>query len=235
MTPQSAPPTDYTEDYFRNWCRTHEQLVAAGVPSGYPRTIAYLQPQAGQWILDVGCGRGEIARTCARMGATAVGLDYSVAAVRIAKQDGTSSVVQADAARLPFPSCSFDKTAFVEILEHLDDAHLESALCEIRRVLKPGGCVVGSTPNRWGAVLPVLSRWASTLGLTVRTATRDDPFHINVKNPLSTRRVLRRAGFRVRMYVGQDYSFSETKIPHWRRLGARALFFLLHIWWVGEK
>lgn len=46
----------------------------------------------------------------------------------------------------PYPDNSFDVVLFCEILEHLlsDPVH---ALTEIRRVLKPGGCLVLTTPN----------------------------------------------------------------------------------------
>jgi SAM-dependent methyltransferase len=51
-----------------------------------------------------------------------------------------------DAARLPFRAASFDGLFAGEILEHLPDP--ERALAEWNRVLKPGGILIVTTPNR---------------------------------------------------------------------------------------
>lgn len=47
---------------------------------------------------------------------------------------------------LPYPDGSFDVVLFCEVLEHLTNDPL-SALIEIRRVLKPGGRLILTTPN----------------------------------------------------------------------------------------
>jgi len=48
--------------------------------------------------------------------------------------------------RFPFDDCSFDVVLFCEIIEHLQNDPL-TVLREIKRVLKPGGSVVLTTPN----------------------------------------------------------------------------------------
>lgn len=48
--------------------------------------------------------------------------------------------------RLPYPDGHFDVVLFCEVLEHLTNDPL-AALMEIRRVLKPGGRLVLTTPN----------------------------------------------------------------------------------------
>ena len=48
--------------------------------------------------------------------------------------------------RFPYPDDHFDVILFCEVLEHLTNDPL-SALKEIRRVLKPGGKLVLTTPN----------------------------------------------------------------------------------------
>jgi SAM-dependent methyltransferase len=54
--------------------------------------------------------------------------------------------VRADAMRLPLASASIDLVTSFETIEHVADAR--ALVLEIRRVLKPGGCLVLSTPNR---------------------------------------------------------------------------------------
>ena len=218
-TPESE---EYTTEYYTHWCRTHEELLAAHVPSGYPRAIAYLSPEPGDSILDIGCGRGEIVAECAARGADAVGADYSQAAVQIAKKGDKSRILRASGTSLPFASQTFDKVLFMEVLEMI-------------RVLKPGGCIVGSTPNAWGAILSVLGRLAGAVGIGLQIATRDDPYHVNVKNPVSVWRLLRKHALEVRLFTGQDYRFGPMDVPLWKRAASKLLFFAFHIWWIARK
>jgi SAM-dependent methyltransferase len=60
-------------------------------------------------------------------------------------------------ARLPFRDGEFDYVLFVEGIEHIPDRH--HALAEVRRVLKPGGTLILTTPN----LLSVRARLAYAL------------------------------------------------------------------------
>jgi len=48
---------------------------------------------------------------------------------------------------LPYPDSSFDFVSFSEILEHLPPSNIVPILKEIKRILKPGGYVVATSPN----------------------------------------------------------------------------------------
>jgi len=48
-------------------------------------------------------------------------------------------------ARLPFDDASFDWVMALEVIEHLENRH--NALHEMRRIIKPGGTLILSTPN----------------------------------------------------------------------------------------
>ncbi len=72
----------------------------------------------GLKVLDVGCGRGEVMRRCADLGARAYGIDYAPVAVQMAHGLGLTSAVdpsqlfgvfQADAKRVPFSDGVFDR------------------------------------------------------------------------------------------------------------------------------
>jgi len=119
---------------YRNWQEFHGvRRMELGV------LRSYLEPGAGNRILDVGSGKGAFAGKLSRAGHDVVGADPSVAAVRIAKAyvDFEGKFVLGEGERLPFSSERFDRAVSVCVLEHTkDDA---AVLEEVRRVLKPGG------------------------------------------------------------------------------------------------
>lgn len=102
----------------------------------------------GREVLDAACGTGYGTRMLAAAGAAScVGVDIAPEAVAAAR-DGDSSgrFVEGDLRELPFPDDSFDVAVSFETLEHMDGA--PRAIDELRRVVRPGGLVVVSSPNR---------------------------------------------------------------------------------------
>ena len=114
--------------------------------------------QPGQRVLDIGCGRGELVIHSALRGARAAGIDYSDAAVAIARGALAShppdvqkraAFALMDARRLEFADASFDTAFMTDVVEHLAPPELAAALAEAQRVLRPGGrLVVHTSPNR---------------------------------------------------------------------------------------
>ena len=111
------------------------------------------RPVAGERVLDVGAGLGHFSRVVAALGGRPVPLD--LAGRLLAKLRGEFPLaVQGDALALPFPAGTFGFVVSSECIEHTPDPRL--AVREMVRVLRPGGVLVLSTPNRrW--------RWSLTL------------------------------------------------------------------------
>ena len=105
---------------------------------------------AGGNVLDIACGAGYGSALLARRALHVTGADISQEAVDHARGRYASlanvEFRQADCAHLPFGDATFDAVVSFETIEHI--AAQETFLDEVRRVLKPGGIVILSCPNK---------------------------------------------------------------------------------------
>ena len=100
----------------------------------------------GSSVLDIGSGGGFLAATLADAGYDVVGIDPAMSAVRSAAQHVPASFVLGAGEMLPFANDSFDSVVCSEVLEHVDD--IDAVISEVGRVLRPGGVLIFSLPNR---------------------------------------------------------------------------------------
>jgi SAM-dependent methyltransferase len=97
-------------------------------------------------ILDIGCGYGIYERELSRFGRT-IGLDiYYENLKRAVNNSKSSDFIWGVSEALPFQNECIDHVIMVEVLEHVDDPN--ETLTEIFRVLKPGGLLLITVPNR---------------------------------------------------------------------------------------
>ena len=109
-------------------------------------SLALRDVAAPACVLDLGCGDGTAAGLAAQHnpGHHMIGLDWLAGSLRQARRPGLT-VVQAGIDSVPVASGSADVVIMSELIEHLVDT--DAALEEVRRVLKPGGSLLLSTPN----------------------------------------------------------------------------------------
>jgi SAM-dependent methyltransferase len=95
-------------------------------------------------LLEIGCGGGAFLEQALHTGCTAVAVDHSEEMVEVARElnadavrEGRLTIVQADAARLPFGRDSFTAAATMQVFFFLPDPL--AVLRECRRVLRAGG------------------------------------------------------------------------------------------------
>ena len=110
-------------------------LLSAGVR--HHMLLKFLQPSAGDRILDLGCGSGRVLVWNQPHGAYQAGLDVSPFFAVEARQ--SVDLALGDLRRLPFAECSFDKAYALDVFEHLSREALGQMLREAWRILEPGG------------------------------------------------------------------------------------------------
>ena len=115
----------------------------------YHRYATVLDVVKGQNVLDVACGEGYGSSFMADVAASVVGVDISEEVVQHASTTYKKTNLDfctGNAVALDFSDDSFDVVVSFETIEHL--AEQAQMLAEIRRVLRPDGVLVISSPNR---------------------------------------------------------------------------------------
>ena len=154
-------------------------------------TLRLLGDVRGLDVLDIACGAGGLAAQMATAGVVShIGIDLSAEAIRQAREGHRQfSAVRfevMDAQHLTFADRSFDCVIAREAIEHLPDAR--QALTEIRRVLRPGGRLVLTSPNRDSLHL----RMARALGQPEFLCSMD---HVRELSFTECRTLLQKTGF----------------------------------------
>jgi 2-polyprenyl-3-methyl-5-hydroxy-6-metoxy-1,4-benzoquinol methylase len=97
-------------------------------------------------LLDVGCAAGELAGQARSQGWRVDGVEREPALAEAARARGLAvHLGDFDVERLPWERATFDAAIAGEVIEHLVDT--DHLLAEMARVVRPGGCVIVTTPN----------------------------------------------------------------------------------------
>lgn len=110
---------------------------------------AWINPDPGSTVLEVGCSTGALARDLANRGHTVVGLDRSAAAIRRALSTGESAnptFMIGNAHNLPFENGRFDCTLAASLLNIVTNP--PRLVAEMARVTAPNGIVSCLFPTR---------------------------------------------------------------------------------------
>jgi SAM-dependent methyltransferase len=100
-------------------------------------------------VLDIACGEGYGANLLAGDAKSVLGIDQDVATINSAKKKYIKSNLQFEeglAESIPVADQSFEVVISFETLEHITEH--EKMFREIKRVLKPGGILIISTPDK---------------------------------------------------------------------------------------
>lgn len=174
----------------------------------------------------MGCGTGQSLRIYRERAGLYVGIDLSLAALKLAHgRFGEASWMQADALRLPFRDGSFDVVAFSSVLHHIGDRG--AALAEARRVLSPGGWAFAFDPNLLHPAMLLFRHPRSPLYSSQGVSPDEQPLL-----PSALRQEFAGAGFAA---IGQR---CQSDIPY-RQVAPRGLDALLGLYnradWLWER
>lgn len=162
----------------------------------------------GMRVLDVASGSGIGTHYLVQEGANScIGLDLDRAATEYAKARYKGCVfIRCDATSLCIADSSVDVVVSFETIEHIKEPR--AFLVECKRVLRPGGVVVCSTPNR------ALSLWGKT-----------NPFHFQEFNIVEFSSLLGELFTEVQLYAQSN----ESYLPHASRKVLLRLLERLHL------
>jgi SAM-dependent methyltransferase len=199
----SGPPTDLDrlgDRYSEHHRERRDKGEFVFVPERIPLFVAAVG-SPGRRVLDIGCRSGALTQHFVP-GNDVVGLDVDPAALECAAARGITPVRANVEDPLPFEEGYFDAVVLGEILEHV--RYPEELVAEARRVLRPGGKLVGSVPNAF--------RLQSRLLFLVGREPEDDPTHLHLYSPAALRRVL--AGFEAveLAFVGGRYRRLQPRL-----------------------
>ena len=146
-------PTDdalgkiYTADYFFARDNDADRERHAYLKSGSARkTLSLLvAPAGGTALLDIGCGTGDFLCEAAAAGYTVTGVEFSQTSAATAASRVPGRIINGSIDDAAFPDATFDVVANSDVIEHVRDPLAFAK--EIRRILKPGGVALISTPD----------------------------------------------------------------------------------------
>ncbi|MEF2552072.1 class I SAM-dependent methyltransferase [Aurantimonas sp. A2-1-M11] len=165
--------------------KTTQNALNAAFASGDTAAVIgeVLAGEAARSVLDIGCGRGLLARSLLARGLAVTGIDPSETAVAAARASAPEAVVEVGTAEaLPFEDGRFDAAIFLNSLHHVPVAAMSTALAETARVTRPGGTILVVEPLAEGpyfeAMRPVEdeSEIREAAGMAVADAVRAGRF-----------------------------------------------------------
>ncbi len=124
---------------------------------GYIHVVSIISPES--IILDSGCGDGYGAFLLSNHIKKVIGIDVDPEIISGARQNYSGNIRfdLYEGRRLPYEKSVFDAITSFQVIEHVED--VDQYLLELKRVLKPGGQLFITTPNRIHRLKPGQEPW----------------------------------------------------------------------------
>jgi 2-polyprenyl-3-methyl-5-hydroxy-6-metoxy-1,4-benzoquinol methylase len=165
-----------------------------------------LLPQdiAGSRLLDAGCGTGHFSRAAGQRGALVTAMDLGGNLLRRVGQKCRSDRIIGSITDAPFEDDSFDCIICSEVIEHTESP--EMAIRELYRILKKGGTLALTVPNRIWKLSCIV---ANVLRIRAYEGFENWQGYFQLKG------VLEQNGFVVERYRGFHIFPFQISLMHW--------------------
>ncbi len=125
-------------------CNLHQHVATISKRSSF--ISSHLPSAENDYILDIGTGCGVYLDYLSQDAKLCIGVDINNKGFNKIEKASDIELAVATAEALPFNACSFDAIIMIEVLEHIIDD--KKAIEECYRVLKPGGHLIITAPNK---------------------------------------------------------------------------------------
>jgi SAM-dependent methyltransferase len=159
--------------------------------------VKFLRKGSSVKMLDVGCGQGFYVKQAIDQGIDAYGIDISRHALENALAEVKDRITFGSITEIPFADEEFDVVTAFDVIEHINPKDTLNMIWEIRRVLKPDGIIIITTPN-------------SNFGSWVFDLT-----HINVRPPRYWKLMFEEHKFKLKMFYVPSFLkyYMKSHIP----------------------
>ena len=107
------------------------------------------------FLLDIGCGRGQLEKIFYEKGSIPVGIDISFEYLKEAKKNSKEAdFVLYGGAKMPFKEEAFDTIICNDVFEHISYRDVDLVMQEANRILRRKGKFYVSVMNRWEIIEP---------------------------------------------------------------------------------
>jgi 2-polyprenyl-3-methyl-5-hydroxy-6-metoxy-1,4-benzoquinol methylase len=166
-----------TDEYLRIRQETHDKYTVPNVNFS-EWALKMIAWKGDERVLDVGCGNGIYYTKMRQMHPHVQYFGIDLFEKMLESHPSPANLSQGDVASLPFANATFDVVMANHVLFHIDD--IDSAVKEIRRVLKPTGVLMATTNSVQNMQeLQVLMRRAIVLLSRSGAANARTPSSIN--------------------------------------------------------
>lgn len=210
VTPQRMEwSPDNVRLFWEYWSQRpdlEDRYFARQVGEAVLEFVSCYAPLVGAMVLDLGSGPGFLVDRLLNRGARVHAADVSERSIarlekRLAGREGWLGARLLDGPSIPWPNGTFDLVCCLETIEHLTDVECAQTLAEARRVLKPSGKLLVTTPNE--------ERLEENLTLCPNCGSIYHRMqHLRSWSAADLARALEQAGFDVRFCAGLNFSAS---------------------------
>jgi ubiquinone/menaquinone biosynthesis C-methylase UbiE len=210
-----SKPQRKSERYFEEIGERFNQWVSPYDEGRRLQMVQRLMPRNAltRTCLEVGCGTGAISKGIAPLVGCLTVADISASLARQVGELLHIAWLEQDACALSIPDESFDLVISSECIEHTPDPR--RAIAEMARVVKRGGMLIVTSPNKL---------WFPLVWLAMKTKTRKFSGNERWLFPWEAQRILRNHGIGHIVMTGchllpWQLPFAKKVLPFFDRMG----------------